>query len=242
MKAEMVAGVDGCPAGWIAVVRPLAGPDAHRVIVTSRFDEILALEPHLVAVDMPIGLPERVGLGGRGPERALRPHLGERQSSVFSVPSRAAVHAADYRAACEAALATSQPPRKISKQAFFLFPKIREIDALLRAGTAWRERVFETHPEGTFMMLNDGQALAEPKKVKGRPHPPGMALRRTLLAGAGVPAGLLAHPVPRGAGEDDLLDAIACSVTAQRIAAGTARRFAQDEDRDAFGLPVAIWA
>jgi len=44
-------------------------------------------------------------------------------------------------AACAAALATSDPPRKVSKQCFHIFPRIREIDALLRAAPAWRDRI-----------------------------------------------------------------------------------------------------
>ena len=238
----LVAGVDGCPAGWIAVLRDMAAARPARVVVTSRFADLLALGPAAIAVDMPIGLPERIGPGGRGPETALRPHLGARQSSVFSVPSRAAVYAPDYREACVLAAATSDPPRKVSKQAFFLFPKIREIDELLRADGALHGRVFESHPEGVFMTLNGGAALSEPKKVKGRCWPAGMALRRTLLSGAGIGPDLLGMAPPRGAGEDDLLDAIACSVTAGRIVRGEARSFPERPGVDAFGLPVAIWA
>ena len=165
----LVAGVDGCPAGWIAVLRDTAVAGSERVVVTSRFADLIEAGPAVIAVDMPIGLPDRIGPGGRGPETALRPHLGERQSSVFSVPSRSAVYAMDYREACTLAAATSDPPRKVSKQAFFLFPKIREIDGLLLARADLRGRVFESHPEGVFMTLNDGMALSEPKKVKGRP-------------------------------------------------------------------------
>jgi predicted RNase H-like nuclease len=46
----------------------------------------------VIAVDMPIGLPDFTARGGRGPETLVRPLLGERQSSVFSIPSRAAVY------------------------------------------------------------------------------------------------------------------------------------------------------
>ncbi len=105
---------------------------------------------------MPIGLPERVGLGGRGAERAVRSFLGPRQSSVFSVPARAAVYAPDYPSACEAARAHSDPPRAVSKQCFHLFPKIREIDGLLRAEPALRGRIFESHPEVAFAVLAGG--------------------------------------------------------------------------------------
>src|SRR5262245_5003992 len=88
-----VAGVDGCKAGWIAVVLSPGGSPA--AIVFRSFGELLAgLPPDtIIAVDMPIGLPDFSGKGGRGPEAAVRSFLGERQSSVFSIPSRAAVYA-----------------------------------------------------------------------------------------------------------------------------------------------------
>jgi predicted RNase H-like nuclease len=93
-----LAGVDGCRAGWtVALVRSDGG--GLRLHVLERFEQIATLpeRPAIVAVDMPIGLPERIGANGRGPEQAVRPLLGERQSSVFSVPSRRAVFAEDWR-------------------------------------------------------------------------------------------------------------------------------------------------
>ena len=239
-----VMGVDGCPAGWIAVLLPIEGDAAPHIRLLADTEALPAVseEPAVVAIDMPIGLPDRIGPGGRGPERLLRARLGARQSSVFAVPARAAVMADGYAAACMAAQATSDPPRKISKQAFFLFPKIRDLDAVLRDDPVWAQRVHEVHPEGAFMRLNGGRPLAEPKKVKSRVHPPGMEERRALLAGAGLPLALLQGVAPRGAATDDLLDACACAVTARAILRGEALRFAGAPDRDGFGLPIAIWA
>jgi hypothetical protein len=106
---------------------------------------------------------------------------------VFSVPSRRAIYADDFREACRIALETSDPPRKVSKQLFMIAPKIREIDAVLRADAGAADRVFEVHPELAFWRLNGERALEEPKKVKGTPYGPGLALRRGLLVGA-IPA------------------------------------------------------
>jgi predicted RNase H-like nuclease len=238
-----LAGVDGCPGGWIAAfVRP-AG-DEGRLAVFTRFADVLtaAERPAIIAVDMPIGLPDRAGAGGRAAENAVRPLLGARQSSVFSVPSRAAIYAGDYADACRVALATSEPPRKVSKQLFNIAPKIREVDALLRAEPARIARVFEVHPELAFWRLNGERALSEPKKVKSRPHPPGLALRRELLRAAGLPAALVDAKPPKGAAEDDLLDALACAAVARRLHAGRAKPFPDPPPRDAYGLPMAIWA
>lgn len=246
-----VAGVDGCPAGWVVVTRRVGGDAAPVARVIRRFAELFDGDdaPAVVAVDMPIGLPEMAGPGGRGPESLVRPHLGARQSSVFSVPSRAAVHAgaglddaAGYRVACAVALQTSEPPRKISKQAFFLFPKIREIDALLIARPELRERVFEVHPELAFWRLNGEAAMSLPKKIKGAVNPAGLAERRTLLYRFGFDEAFLGQRLGSGVGADDLLDAAVDCVIAERLLAGTARPFPDPPGRDARGLGVAIWA
>lgn len=238
-----LAGADGCPGGWLVVfVRPEGG-GAHMRVVSTVHDLIMAPEgPAIVAIDIPIGLPQRAGAGGRAAENAVRPLLGARQSSVFSVPSRAAIEATDYRAACAAALLSSDPPRKVSKQLFMIVPKVRQVDVWLRANPDDSARLFEVHPELAFWRLNGERALDEPKKVKGRPHAPGLALRRRILAGNGFSADDLRTAPPCGAAEDDVLDAFACAAIARRIRAGAARPFPDPPERDAYGLPMAIWA
>jgi predicted RNase H-like nuclease len=243
MNESWLAGVDGCPAGWVAaLVRP-AGEEV-RVRVVPRFADVAkALEaPDVIAIDVPIGLPERIFPGGRGPEAAVRPLLGARQSSVFSVPSRAAIHAETFGEACRIGIETSEPPRKISKQLFMIAPKIREVDALLRESPAFAPNVFEVHPEVAFWRLNGNRALEEPKKMKGVPYGPGLALRRGLLIEAGFPRACVEAAPPKGARADDLLDALACAAIARRIHAGIVEPFPASPQRDAFGLRIAIWA
>jgi predicted RNase H-like nuclease len=244
MSSEIwLAGVDGCRNGWVACfVRP-AGADVV-VRVVRHFADVLAApeRPALVAVDMPIGLPERIGATGRGPERAVRPLLGKRKSSVFPVPSRSAIYAKNYDTARSTALATSDPRRSVPKQLFAIAPKIREVDMLLRADAGAAARVREVHPEVAFWRLNGERALDQPKKVKGRPYEPGLGLRRRLLIGAGIPEASVGAAPPAGAAADDLIDALACVTIARRIHAGYAQPFPRDYGRDAFGLPIAIWA
>jgi predicted RNase H-like nuclease len=238
-----LAGIDGCPSGWIvAFLR--ADLNEVRVRLVARFIDVTAAPeaPAVIAIDIPIGLPERTGYGGRAAENAVRPLLGARQSSVFSVPSRAAIAAHDYREACRIALATSEPPRKVSKQLFMLAPKIREVDAALRADAALSQRLFEVHPELAFWRLNGEQAMSEPKKVKSRPYEPGLALRRQLLIKGGLPAAAVEASPPKGAGPDDLIDALACVAIAWRIFNGVAQPFPDPPERDAFGLRMTIWA
>jgi predicted RNase H-like nuclease len=241
---EWVAGADGCRAGWVVAFAGVGPGDEVRVCVTAKFADIFAApeQPRVVAVDIPIGLPAHIGPQGRGPERAVRPLLGERQSSVFAVPSRSTVYAPDFGAACRLALETSDPPKKVSKQLFMIAPKIREVDETLRSGPELIGRVFEVHPEVAFWRLNGEQALHEPKKVKGRPYGPGLALRRTLLVNHGFSEVVTEQSAPAGAAADDLLDALACAAIARRILAGRATPFPNPPWRDEFGLPVAIWA
>ena len=244
-----VAGVDGCPAGWIACLLDEGDPARAEIRLFQRIADLTAGNdrPLTTAIDMPIGLPDRIGSGGRGPERLVRPLLGERQSSVFSIPSRAAIFAGEglddregYGAACRTALATSDPPRKVSKQGFHLFPKIRELDRALTPEGA--PHVFESHPEVAFMALNGGRAMSLPKKVKNRPNPPGLDERRDLLVSLGFSRAVVAGPPPRGAGPDDLLDACVLALVAARIARGEARVWPETPERDGRGLEIAMRA
>lgn len=248
------AGVDGCKGGWIAVIRHDAGVAAEARVFGS-FAALLAALPDgaVVAVDMPIGLPDFTTRGGRGPETLVRPLLGQRQSSVFSIPSRAAVHAttagfttieawyAAHRRASAVAMATSDPPRGVSIQAFGIFAKIREIDALMIAQPELRSRVVESHPEVAFWRLNGGSAMQLPKKIKGSVNPDGMEERKALLARVGHDRGFLDQPPPRGAGADDVLDACAMLLMAERHRRGETTSFPTPPGMDAYGIPVAIW-
>ncbi|MFN3765216.1 MAG: DUF429 domain-containing protein [Aliihoeflea sp.] len=253
LAERMVVGVDGCKGGWIAVSR--TGGDSVDCRVHPSFEALIAFHPAntVIAVDMPIGLPDRIGRAGRGPEALVRKHLGARQSSVFAIPSRAAVYAAtdpfttldtwydDHRKASEVARETSDPPRGVSIQAFALFSKIREIDALLRARPELRFRVIESHPEAAFWRLNGERAMVFPKKVKGQVYPAGMAERRSLLGAQGLDAAFLHERCPAGAGEDDFLDACAMLLVAERRASGLTQPFPDPPLEDGHGIPIAIW-
>jgi predicted RNase H-like nuclease len=92
-----------------------------------------------------------------------------------------------------------------------------------------------------FWRMNGEIPLVLPKKVKSRVHPPGLALRRDLLRRAGIPDDISKMKPPKGAGADDLIDALACLVTARHIFEKTARPFPPSPPRDEHGLPMAIW-
>jgi predicted RNase H-like nuclease len=240
-----IVGVDGCKTGWIAVGFPKAEPRLAEARVFATFGAVVAALPtdSRIAVDMPIGLPDRAIRGGREPDWAAREFLGPCRSRVFPVPSRAAVYAFDqgYARVCAVARETSEPSRAPSKQAYYILPRIHEIDALLQRDQELRGRVFEVHPDVAFALMNGGP-LREPKKTKGRGFVPGLDRRAVLLQGRGFDIGALAAQLPRGAGLDDLLDACACAWSAGRIARGEARVFPPEPSVDSYGLEMAIRA
>jgi predicted RNase H-like nuclease len=244
-----LAGVDSCPKGWIAVfVRPSGQDGDTRVFC--RFSDILTAPeaPAVIAVDIPIGLPKRAGQGGRAAEATVRSLLTKRRPSVFSVPSRCAIYAeigpfknqkekeAARRRASMVAVATSDPPRKITVQSFAIFPKIREVDKVMQAKKR-SLRICEVHPEIAFWLMNSENEVADSKKAQA-----GAERRKKLLTEWKLPRHIMDRRPPKGAGSDDLLDALACAAIARRIHAGIARPFPDPPPRDSFGLPMAIWA
>lgn len=235
------AGVDGCKAGWIAWVR--TGDSARPELrINRRFSDLVddLGEAAIIAVDMPIGLPDRITGPGRGPEQAIRPFLGARQSSVFSIPARSAVEAPDYRAACLRAMETSDPPRKVSRQAFNLFPQILEIDTLLQHREALRPWIIECHPEFSFCRLNNGMPMRTPKKIRGVVNPDGIRERIDVLGREGFDVDAFTGGAPRGAAMDDVVDAAVNLVMAERHAAGLTVPFPTDPALDRHGIRIAI--
>ncbi|BBK40103.1 hypothetical protein STVA_01230 [Allostella vacuolata] len=184
----------------------------------------------LLAVDMPIGLPEG---GRRGCDFAARRLLGRgRQASVFIGLRRPLLGFADYPAANAWAKADGAG---LSKQAWHLLPRIGELDRAIAPGD--QDRVRECHPELAFLRLAGGPVLA------GKRSPEGLEIRRRLLEAAGIDtARLLAALDRRLAAADDLFDAAVLRLTAGRIAGGTAIRLPEGEPpRDARGLSMEIW-
>lgn len=245
-----IAGVDGCRDGWIAAFCDVELKRQPHIEVFRDFASILNDErtPAVVAVDMPIGLPDWTKGRGRGPEEAVRTVLGPIRNSVFSIPSRTAVYAIDrpvvgmediarsHAAACEVARQTSALQAAFSRQAFMIFPKIREIDRLLREDPEVRLRVNEMHPEVAFWSMNGERPLQFAKKEAA-----GEAERAELLQRQGLALASIRALPPRGAKRDDQIDALAALVVARHIAAGRGKPFPDPPGRDSHGLPIAIW-
>lgn len=240
----LVAGVDGCRAGWVVVVTELgcAEGDGARaeVVVVPDFPRVLHVtrDARVVGVDMPIGLLDAATRGGRECDRHARRLLGRRGCCVFTPPVRRALARGTYRGALAANRASSPARLGISIECFGLFQRLREVDEALAAEPALVARVSEVHPELAFRALAGAPfGLAEPKRSpRGRSRR--VALLRRVFPG-------LRHALGRrapGVAPDDVLDAHAVAWSAARVARGAAVRLpAGPAPRDARGLPMAIW-
>jgi predicted RNase H-like nuclease len=234
-----MAGVDGCRGGWLVVLAAFAHDSASPVAGAARlcrsFAEVLALRPRPVAmaIDMPIGLLERAEPGGRACDRAARAQLGlPRASSVFSPPARPALINAGY------ADAMRRNGAGLSKQAYNILPRIREVDEAITP--ALQRRAFETHPELVFARLA-GHPLRHAKRT-----PAGFKERLACLRrawGKALPdAEQVRAEVGRSAAAlDDVLDACVLAHAAWCIHRGAARRLPEIPGRDARGLRMEVW-
>jgi predicted RNase H-like nuclease len=233
-----VAGVDGCRAGWIVVLleqeQAPAVPQRLVQLCTS-FAEVLALTPvpTVIAIDIPIGLLDAPQSGGRPCDRQARRLLGQRASSVFSPPSRLILDATQY---------AQVRGYGMSRQAFGILPKIREVDRLMTP--ALQQRVYEAHPELAFRLLTGHPMRHNKKTPAGReerlralakaPGAPFRDLRPTLAR--------MLQPFKRlQAAPDDLLDAYVLAWTARRIVQAQTHRVPVHPEVDARGLRMEIW-
>jgi predicted RNase H-like nuclease len=237
--AYWAAGVDGCPGGWIVVLAGMSTSTERPVQMSSRlcaaFEQVLALPecPLSIAVDMPIGLLERAAPGGRSCDREARAVLGRpRASSVFSPPTRKALVARRYE---EVAALNGAG---MSKEAFNILPKIREVDALMDA--ALQDTVVEAHPELAFLGFAGRPMRHSKRTVEGRRER--MTLLRRVLGKVCVdPVRERAEHGLSRVGLDDVLDACALAVVADRRRRGLARCLpACEPPRDAKGLRMEI--
>ena len=83
--------------------------------------------------------------------------------SVFPAPVRSVLAASSWEDACARSRASAPGGKAISKQTYFILPKIREVDDFLRARPELREVVREVHPEVCFCELA-GRPMDYPKK------------------------------------------------------------------------------
>jgi predicted RNase H-like nuclease len=226
----VVAGVDSCPGGWLAVILTFYEEVvAEEHILLGNFKELseLVTPPSHIAVDIPIGLLDEPVKGGRECDRVARKVLGRpRSSSVFSPPVRPSLECANFEEARDHGL---------NLQSFGILPKVKELDQFMTPNL--QSRIREAHPEISFFTLA-GLASARSGKRKSEGRDERSALLKQYFFQ--VEEGLVRFPSSKAAA-DDILDAYACAWTAMRLFRGEAGCLPDDPPRDEKGLQMAIW-
>jgi predicted RNase H-like nuclease len=205
VESERVLGVDACKAGWVGLALTGLYCGAN---VAGTIDELVEMADAdgplaVVAVDIPIGLPNR---GRRQADVLARKAVGTLTSSVFMTPTRAALDAPDHPTA--SARNHALTGKGISRQAFSLKPKLHQVERWVRQT---HHHVVEVHPEVSFAELADAPLTVSKSTWAGAEY------RRQLLADAGV---LLAGDLGeagRRVAVDDVLDAAVAAWTARRV-------------------------
>ena len=228
----MIVGIDGCPSGWICAL----GTIEENQIVKLKMQFVLhpseIWQQYVVqkmCIDMPIGLPKYSKKGGRLIDTQARKILGKGGSSrVFSPPIRQVLYCSDYKEALQKSKETPPDGVGLSKQSFYLLPKIRQIDEWLRKDLKLQKYIFETHPELSFWAM--GEQTAPSKHTTE-----GKEFRIQLLTQAGIWDESFFDIIEKERkrantiSKDDVLDALACMWSAYRCLQGVEQNIGKDE-------------
>src|ERR1700733_13785869 len=167
----MLAGVDGCKKkGWIvALAQSWPFHEPVRIEFRPDFNGVLeaTLGCEVVAVDMPIGLPD--GSDIRDCDLSARKALGRQWSSVFLTPPRSCLEANgpdEFQ---------SMHKELMGKGAGFpvwrIVPRMREVNRILEeqviSDAAVQNRVIEFHPELTWQRLAGSSRLSSKRVAAG---------------------------------------------------------------------------
>ncbi|MGD9701606.1 MAG: DUF429 domain-containing protein [Acidimicrobiia bacterium] len=224
----ILAAVVPCPAGWLVLPGRL---QAVTVSVEPPFAlpsllDVLDYRPGFesVALGAPIGFPHDSVRGERGCEREVRHVLGwPRRSSIPGVPCRAALRASS---ADEARSSEDW----ITDLSYRSFGRWREVEAELQP--YHQRRVYSTHPELSFHLLNGDRPLTtSPHSTEGQDE-------RLALAAAKIPGidRIIAEAHVRGATRRHLIDAAGLLWTARRIAGRVVNRYPDEPEWNDIGL------
>jgi predicted RNase H-like nuclease len=245
MGKKVFVGVDGCRAGWFAVFLEGGYENACRwkVELFLKFSCLVDFlnnnyghaDP-LVLIDIPIGL-KYGGSGERLSDTGARSVLKARKSSIFPVPCREAIYAETYEKACE--INERLTGKRISKQAWNIVPKIRDVDGFLIENENFREKVREVGPEICFQSFA-GFPMKHPKK-----EVEGFLERKEALCNVCTFADEVIEYAfskyrRKDLAKDDILDALAAAFTAK---IGSEHGFVyvpQEPETDGKGLKIQM--
>lgn len=232
MQDGLYIGVDGCRNGWVAAVLD------HGELRLERYDSVASLVERYSSfnaflIDMAIGL--RSNTNQIRPDKAAKKELGKKASSVFSIPSRAAVYAEGEDAQKQANFRTLG--KSLAKQSVAIIPKIRELDEFLNDHPEYKNRILESHPEVAFTRLNGSVVMSRKKEFSGFSERASILAEylaeKTLWDMWDLAKGLGCNP-------DDLMDAACLAVVGALYAHGQADIIPDLPEEDERGLLMKL--
>lgn len=230
----VAAGVDGCKAGWLCIMRDIAaGTVSSQLHATAQSLIHQDPRPTVLAVDIPIGLTR---IGPRSCDHLARRFLRKRGCCVFSAPVRAMLSASNQAEA--SALRWAAENKRVSAQAAAIIPKIRDIDVVLTQDPTLQSWVREVHPEVCFAAWNGGAPICERKKSAV-----GKAKRAALVSkyfGPSVFSNIRDRYPRSEVADDDIADAFAALWSAERLLRGSASVWPSTPEHDEVGLRMEI--
>ncbi len=231
----VVLGVDRQAGSWVGAVLPVTGRGQVRLVSAADLATLVERARTqapvvLVAVDIPVGLPDT---GVRQADVLVRQRLGPRGSSVFVTPVRDALAADTYAEARQVSVARTGG-RSLSAQSYALRSAILDVDGYVRGpDEGSRPPVVEVHPELCFAVMAGAPLRTRKKTAEGVRERVGLLAAQALRLPPGV-------DLDRR-GTDDVLDATAAAWTAARVVAGRAERVPARPERFSDGLDAAMW-
>ena len=198
-------GIDGCRGGWIIAWLKDGCPAEIRFAESLQPFLKQAPKDAVILIDMILYKPDETS--PRPFDRIAKSQLGKWHSRVFPAPPKKALTVQDYQEACQKSFALSG--KKISKQCYNLFPKIREANH----PSIHVEQLIEYHPEIAFKQLNANTVVEASKKTDL-----GRTIRQQLIADylPEDPLEIFEANNKKTRGQtDDLLDALALALVAR---------------------------
>lgn len=227
-------GVDGCKTGWISVCFA-----SEEILIFKNMRELLDFyqEDFQIFIDIPLGLPAK-GNTLRNSDREARKLLPKnKKSSIFPVPCRESLAEDTF----EMANRTNRKilGRGISRQTWFIMPKIKEVDDLLVENQTARQNIKESHPEISFQFLNGGSPLKYSKKTAEGALERLKILMQYNKQSSQMYQRALGEFKRKEVAKDDILDAMCLAITAE-LSEKYGKKVPPQHMVDAYGIEMSI--
>ncbi len=228
-------GVDGCKVGWFSVV--IDDNSAWETSISNDVSEVWKKQKQsrVILIDIPIGL------NGKNHSRLCdaeaRKLLKGRTSSVFNAPCRKALKAKTHEEASGAN--KSITGKGLSKQAFNIMKKIREVDDFIAKTDKARNKLRESHPELCFYHMAGRVMECNKKSTTGYEE------RIRVLSGYFPDAEKIVQDSMdqfrrNQVARDDIVDALAMAIMAFS-SKGELISLLNPVPKDEKGLPMTMW-